>query len=129
MTPLDLVGMPYRKDFDCADFVQHVQIQMFGRQAVLSTERPRGRGAEIPLAAESVAYCRPTSEPQHGDLMLFFDARQPGPAPTHAGVYILQGHRRFALHSSASTGGSVMTEFRYLEKLGLTIEGFYSWVI
>ena len=128
MKPQDLVGMPYRADFDCADFVQYVQMKLFGRRAVLSSERPRGPGAEIALAAESVAYCRPTEQPQHGDLILFFDARQPGPAPTHAGVLILQGHRRFALHSAASYGGSVLTEFRYLSGLGLTIERYYSWV-
>ena len=122
------IGLRYEADFDCADFAVHVARDLFGYQVSLPGARPRGKGCEAALADASKAYGTPTDQPQDGDIVLMRDFGDTI-APTHVGIYIRVGHTQYVLHSAEKLGGSVLTEFRKLRQLGLTIEGFYKWIL
>lgn len=119
-------GMPYSDDFDCADFVVHVQKELFGREVHLPGARPRGKYAGEHLHTASQAYAYPTDTPVEGDLALMFDTGD-ADIPTHAGVYVMLGGEPHVLHNAYRSGGSATHPVRALQKLGITIEGYYKW--
>ena len=80
------------------------------------------------LAEASKAYATPTLEPDTGDLVLMWDFGDTI-APTHVGIYVSLGGIPYVLHSGRRLGGSVLTEKRKLARLGLTIEGYYKWLL
>lgn len=122
------IGLRYEEDFDCADFVVHVARNLFGFDVTLPGDRPRGKGCEAVLAEASKAYATPTLEPDTGDLVLMWDFGDTI-APTHVGIYVSLGGIPYVLHSGRRLGGSVLTEKRKLARLGLTIEGYYKWLL
>lgn len=116
--PNALVGMPYRRDFNCADFVQHVQRVMFGRQVRLP-----GGGVSDPSAKAPEYGWERTESPMDGDLVLMFEIGRP--KPDHVGVFFRVGPEPCVLHLTKTAQGSVLTRVRELGALGLRIEGYY----
>ncbi|RZZ90896.1 peptidoglycan endopeptidase [Pseudoxanthomonas winnipegensis] len=122
-----LVGILYdEQDFDCADFVAHVQRQLFEREVHLPSTRPRGVEGQAALGELSRAYAAPRDgEPQDGDLVLMREIGQRRPG--HAGVYFALAHEGWVLHSNEKNGCSVLHRVRELDSWGLKVEGYYEW--
>lgn len=121
------VGIPYDEaTFDCADFVAHVQRELFGRDVRLPNGRPRGKEGQAALGDLSRPYAERTEEPQDGDLVLMYEfgTHRAG----HAGVYFKLAHDAWVLHSNERNGCSVLHRVRDLPTFGARIEGFYRWV-
>lgn len=119
--PNALVGIPYRRDFNCAHFVEHVELAMFGRHVRLP-----GGGVRSPVDRASDYDLAPTDAPKDGDLVLMFDLGRP--VADHVGVFFRLKHEEWVLHLLARGAGvSVLTRVRELGGLGLRIEGVYSW--
>lgn len=121
-----LEGMAYSDDFDCADFVVHVQKELFGREVHVPGARPRGKYASKELHGAAQQYALPTDAPAEGDLVLMYDISDTS-TPSHAGVYVLVGGEPHVMHNALRTGGSVTHSVRNLSKFGITIEGYYKW--
>lgn len=120
--PNALVGIPYRRDFNCAHFVQHVNREMFGRVVRLP-----GGGVSSPAERAAEFGWTPTDAPKDGDLVLMFDLGRP--KADHVGVFFRLKHEDWVLHLLArGAGASVLTRVRELDGMGLRIEGVYSWV-
>lgn len=121
------VGIPYDEDaFDCADFVAHVERQLFEKDVRLPGERPHGVEGQAALGELSKAYASPREgEPQDGDLVLMFELGQK--RPSHAGVYFRLAHEDWVLHSNEKNGCSVLHRVRELGGWGLRVEGYYAW--
>ncbi|TAA12542.1 peptidoglycan endopeptidase [Pseudoxanthomonas winnipegensis] len=122
-----LLGIPYDEDhFDCAEFVAHVQRQLFDRDVRLPGERPHGAEGQAAMGELSKAYASPREgAPQDGDLVLMFELGQK--RPSHAGVYFRLAHEDWVLHSNEKNGCSVLHRVRELGGWGLRIEGYYAW--
>jgi hypothetical protein len=113
-----LVGMPYRPDFNCAHFVEHVQREVFGREVRLP-----GGGPRNPEAAAQDFGLVLTAAPADGDLVLMFDFGRS--RASHVGLWFLRDHEPYVLHSNERDGCSVFHRLRDLHGLGLRLEGFY----
>lgn len=116
------VGMPYRDDFDCADFVAHVRRELFGHEVQLPNGRPRGTAGQGVLGEMAQPYGIPTDAPADGDLVLMRE-----PAGWHVGLYFFRDHEGWVLHSNERNGCSVMHRIRELPDWGLTVAGYYAW--
>lgn len=118
--PNALVGIPYRRDFNCAHFVEHVELAMFGRHVRLP-----GGGVRSPVDRASDYDLAPTDAPKDGDLVLMFDLGRP--VADHVGVFFRVGHEPCVLHSNEKTTASVLHRARDLPAWGLRIQGYYAW--
>lgn len=123
---LPFEGMTYSDDFDCADYVVHVQKELFGREVHVPGARPRGKYAHQQLHGAAQQYATPTDTPVEGDLVLMYDL-QDSDTPSHAGVYVMLGGEPHVMHNAYRTGGSVTHCLRNLAKFGITVEGYYKW--
>lgn len=121
------IGLRYETDFDCADFAVHVARDLFGKRVTLPGDRPRGKGSEKTLGDASKAYGVPTETPEDGDIVLMCDFGHND--ASHVGIFIRAGSAQYVLHSAERLGGSVLTEIRKLRQLGITLEGFYKWIL
>lgn len=129
MNPADLdrfCGMPYSEaSFDCADFVAHVQAELFNRAVQMPGVRPRGVEGQAAIGRLSAAYAVPTDAPRDGDLVLMFEHGQHRPG--HAGVYFRLHHEDWVLHLPDRPSGSVLHRVRDLPDYGLRLERIYAW--
>lgn len=120
------IGLLYNPStFDCADLVVKVQAELFGREIVLPSRRPRGRIGQARLGELSKAYVVETTTPQDGDLVLMNEF--PHKKMSHVGLYFFIAHEAYILHAQNELEGSVMTRVRELASARLSIEGFYTW--
>ena len=116
---------PYCEDtFDCADFVVHVQRELFGREVTLPSARPRGLRGQAALGELSKPYGERTDAPVDGDLVLMLEHGR----PAHVGVYFHLAHEGWVLHSNERNGCSVLHRVRDLPDYGAPVEGFYRWL-
>ncbi|WFG37993.1 hypothetical protein 20Sep420_00109 [Pseudomonas phage 20Sep420] len=121
------IGLPYcPKTFDCADLVVKVQAELFGRDIVLPSRRPRGRIGQARLGELSRAYVTETDAPQDGDLVLMSEF--PNKKFSHVGVYFFLANEPYILHAQDELVGSITTRVRDLASARLRIEGYYSWI-
>ena len=122
-----LVGIPYDEDdFDCADFVAHVQKELFSREIVMPGRRPRGVEGQAKLGELSAKYAVKTVSPVDGDLVLM---REHGcNRAGHVGVYFWLDHESWVIHSNHKNGCSVLHRARDLPNFCLHIEGLYKWL-
>lgn len=120
------MDVPYcEATFDCADLVERVQREMFGRRVALPTVRPRGRVGSAALAAGARELAHRTDTPSDGDLVLMFDHGQHRAG--HAGVWFWLDHEAWVLHTSERLTRSVLHRLRELPQWGLRLEGVYAW--
>lgn len=121
------VGIPFDPDaFDCADLVERVQREMFGRTVAVPNGRPRAARDYARLAPGVRALGRETANPADGDLVLMLDdtLRYPG----HVGVWFNIAHEGWVLHAHARAGMSVLHRARDLAGFGAPIVGVYRWL-
>ena len=116
------VGIPYcETTMDCADFCVLVQRELFGREVVLPSSRPRGDRGQIALGELSKPYGVRTDTPQDGDLVVMMQAGR----PSHVGVYFFLAHEPRVLHVRAQGGFSELTPMRML---ATPVDGVYRWL-
>lgn len=113
--------MPYRPDFNCARFVEHVQKEVFGREVHLP-----GGGPRNPAEAAATFGLQATDAPTDGDLVLLFDFGRT--RASHVGLWFWRDHEPYLLHSNERDGCSIFHRIRDLNRLGLRLEGYYRWV-
>lgn len=119
--------IPYdESSFDCADLVTLVQKEMFGRELVMPSRRPRGVQGQAEIGELSKPYGVRTDSPKDGDLVLMveFGHNRPG----HVGVYFYLAHEAWVLHANEKTGCSILHRARDLPDFGLRVEGYYAWL-
>ena len=117
-------GKRWRESFDCADFVEWVQRDLYGRHIRIPNGRPRGDAGPPVLASMAAQFVRPTDTPADGDLVLMFDRGQTNPG--HCGLYFFFDHQPQVLHLP-ERGGSAIHRVSDLPELDLRIQGYYAW--
>lgn len=117
------IGLPYSKDFNCADFVAHVQRELYGREIRLPGARdPK---AQLRMRETILDYARPTDCPQDGDLVLMREfGRQ---KPSHVGLYFQMDHEGWVLHLIERGSQSLCQRMRDLPRFGVKVTEFFAW--
>lgn len=117
------IGLPYSKDFNCADFVAHVQRERYGREIRLPGARdPK---AQLRMRETILDYARPTDCPQDGDLVLMREfGRQ---KPSHVGLYFQMDHEGWVLHLIERGSQSLCQRMRDLPRFGVKVTEFFAW--
>lgn len=125
------VGLPYRPgEFDCADLVQLVQRELFGREIRLPQDRnrpsvPRAMAREIARMQPAIARERPEyAQAETGDGVLLLV----GELPLHIGVWFRLPAEDYVLHNDREAMQSVLTRWRDLRLLGFRVGGIYEWL-
>ena len=121
------IGQPYvRGEADCAHTLAMVRREVFGLQVPDDIEVERkasnlGRvGQMVDLVAE---YGERTDSPQEGDAVLMMCKGR----PSHIGAYCIVNGEPSVLHAMESAGMVVLHRIRDLERVFLTVEGYYTW--
>lgn len=114
------------ESFDCADLVQRVQRELFGREVALPSTRPRGTAGSAAVAAGAREFAKPTDTPRDGDLVLMIDHGQKRAG--HVGVWFWLDHEAWVLHTSERLTRCALHRLRDLPQWGLRLEGIYAWV-
>lgn len=126
------VGTPYELGvFDCADLAVQVQREVFGRTISLPTDRPRPGGAmgqarEIKRLRAQLA--EPVARPSTGCAVVFYTMDGPATPVWHVGTVFLYAGEPWVLHNSARMGSAALQRLADLQRLGLKLDGFYTWV-
>lgn len=117
------VGLPYSDAFNCADFVAHVQRELYGREVRL----PGARDAKAQMAmGETIReYAVPTDTPQDGDLVLMREFGRK--RPSHVGLYFVIDHEAWVLHLIERGSQSLCQRMRDMTRFGVKPEGMYRW--
>lgn len=120
-----LCGLRYdAAKFDCADLVVKVQKELFGRDVILPSRRPRGRLGKSQLGNLSKDFVAPTKSPVDGDLVMMQEMGSSG--GYHIGVYFHIAYEPYVLHAFDEQG-SMLTPIRSLALQALLLEGYYAW--
>lgn len=117
------VGLPYTERFNCADFIAHVQRELFGRTVVLPGAR--GAVARARMAETITQYATSTDTPTDGDLVLMREFGRT--RPSHVGLFFHIGQEDWVLHLIEQGSQSLCQRARDLPRFGLRIEGTYAW--
>jgi hypothetical protein len=118
------VGVQYAEDFDCADFVAMVRLELHDHEIDMPNGRPRGRAGQLALGELSRQYADPTDDPRDGDLVLM---RRSVGRTGHVGLFYRIDGEGWVLHSNETNGMSVLHRVRDLAGWGARIEGYYRW--
>jgi hypothetical protein len=122
--PEQYVGRPY-SEHNCAELAVLVQREQFGRHIELPTEMPSFFGHQAKMIDLCKAdYARPVESPIEGDAVLMKCRGR----FSHVGVYCVIRAQGYVLHALKSSGQVVLHRLRDLERIGLTLEGFYRWI-
>lgn len=128
------VGRLYvEKEFDCGVLAETVQREVFGRKVMLPTEREYvgKEGAErFAAMARQIqenlpAVASRTERPVDGDGVLLFSRRR----GQHIAVYCVVDGQRSVLHASDASRMVVRTRISELEIRGMSVEGYYKWIV
>ncbi|TGV09714.1 hypothetical protein E4695_04185 [Alcaligenaceae bacterium 429] len=123
------VGRPHIADsYDCADLAVEVARELFARDVVLPTHRPRphgqrGQALAIQAMANDLAF--EVTEPVDGDLVLMQSAGQE--LPGHIGTYFFVNYQPHVLHTSVALGQASLHKLTALPAFSLRVVGFYRW--
>ena len=121
------IGAPYvPNEADCARLLCRVRREVFDRDVPQEAELERaasrlGRVAQMRDAVELLGM--PTQNPQEGDAVLMFCRSR----PSHIGVYCVIGGEPCVLHAMESARQVVLHRLRELDRVNLSVEGFYAW--
>lgn len=121
------VGMPYDKETnDCGMFAERVQLEIFGRVISLPKERATTlRGLSRQIRAHLDDFGIRTDSPIEGDGVLMIGRGR----MDHIGIYCLINGTAWVLHAMRGANQVCLHRVRDLATHGLTVEGFYQWII
>lgn len=112
-----------QKDMNCAEFVEHVLREQFGRHYKF----PQSRGSlfiQSKQLRECVPqYCEKTDSPIDGDLVLLHGLRM----MCHVGIFVKIGRTQYILHTERKFKTAALHELNKIIYFGYSVEGFYKW--
>lgn len=118
--------------FDCADLVEAVAREQFGRQVTLPKDRPgdqRSAGYQALLTEHAPRFVErldldAAGTPAEGDVVIMIGAGR----VNHVGIAAIVAGEGYVLHNFIKAHQVVLHRIRDLASFGLTIEGFYRWI-
>lgn len=121
------VGEPYIDgDNDCASFAERVQAEVFEREIDLPSDRAHGmRGQSRQLTDLKADYGVAVDQPMEGDAVLMIGRGR----LNHVGVFCVIGGVPHVLHAMKSARQVCLHRIRDLQQQGLTVGGYYQWII
>ena len=121
------IGQQYAiNSADCARLLSRVRSEQFGLPvpSEIEIERRASRLGRVGQMADLVdAYGEKTENPQEGDAVLMLCRNR----PSHIGVYCIVDGEPAVLHAMENAGMVVLHRIRELNRVFLTVEGYYAW--
>ena len=121
------IGQPYEiNSADCARLLSKVRKQEFCLPVPddIEIERSISRLGRVGQMSDLVdAYGKKTNTPQEGDAVLMICRGR----PSHIGVYCIVNNEPCVLHAMENAGMVVLHRIRELDRVFLSVEGYYSW--
>lgn len=121
------IGQPYAiGDADCAHTLALVRKEVFNQPVPTDIEVERKTSAlgRVGQMSDLVSeYGEKTDIPQEGDAVLMMCKGR----PSHIGAYCIVDGEPSVLHAMQSAGMVVLHRIRDLERVFLTVEGYYTW--
>jgi len=120
--------------FDCADLACMVQRELFGRDVAMPShaQRPasvaRAGGSAIARLRDQLA--EPLAQPATGCAVMFWEPAGDTAHDVrrwHVGTVFMRGAEAWVLHNSRATTGAALQRLADLQRLGLRLDGFYTW--
>lgn len=121
------IGQPYAiNSADCARLLSRVRTEQFGLPVPsdIEIERKASRLGRVGQMSDLVdSYGQKTENPQEGDAVLMLCRGR----PSHIGVYCVIDGEPSVLHAMENAGMVVLHRIRELNRVFLTVEGYYAW--
>ena len=121
------IGQPYAAHTaDCARLLSRVRSEQFKLPVPtdIEVERAASRLGRIGQMQDLVSeYGQRTETPHEGDAVLMLNRGR----PSHIGVYTIVNNEPCVLHAMENAGMVVLHRIRELNRVFLTVEGYYSW--
>ena len=121
------IGQPYEiNSADCAKLLSRVRSEQFSMPvpSEIEIERKASRLGRVGQMSDLVdAYGEKTENPQEGDAVLMLCRGR----PSHIGVYCIIDNEPAVLHAMENAGMVVLHRIRELNRVFLTVEGYYAW--
>ena len=121
------IGQPYAINTDdCARLLSRVRVEEFGLPVPsdIDIKRKSSRLGRVGQMSDLVdEYGEKTNSPQEGDAVLMMCRGR----PSHIGVYCIVNNEPCVLHAMENAGMVVLHRIRELNRVFLTVEGYYAW--
>lgn len=121
------IGQEYKiNSADCARLLSKVRQQEFGLPVPedIEIERSASRLGRVGQMSDLVdAYGEKTKNPKEGDAVLMLCRGR----PSHIGCYCIVNNEPCVLHAMENAGMVVLHRIRELNRVFLSVEGYYSW--
>lgn len=121
------IGQPYATHTaDCARLLSRVRSEQFGLPVPtdIEVDRASSRLGRVGQMTDLVSeYGEKTDAPTDGDAVLMLCRGR----PSHVGVYCIVNGEPSVLHAMENAGMVVLHRIRELNRVFLTVEGYYSW--
>jgi hypothetical protein len=125
------VGLPYEEGrFDCADLAVKIQRDLYGKHIGLPAHHPQGaktQAAAIRRNSEELATRITREEAMDGDAIVIVSTDGEGGTLLHIGTLFYLSSIPWVLHTSVTTGHSLLQRLSDLPLFRLKVEGFYRW--
>jgi len=121
------IGQPYAINTDdCARLLSRVRTEQFGLPVPSEVEIERrasrlGRAGQMSDLVDT--YGKKTDIPEEGDAVLMMCRGR----PSHIGIYCVVNNEPCVLHAMENAGMVVLHRIRELNRVFLTVEGYYAW--
>jgi len=121
------IGNPYETNTaDCARLLSKVRSEQFNLPVPqdIEIERAASRLGRVGQMQDLVSeFGERTENPQEGDAVLMFCRGR----PSHIGAYCIVDNEPCVLHAMENAGMVVLHRIRELDRVFLSVEGYYSW--
>jgi hypothetical protein len=118
------VGMPYA-DANCAELAVMVRRDVFDHDISLPSAVDGGVFAlSEQIASHQGDFAERTINPVEGDAVLMRSCGR----LNHIGVYCVISGQAWVLHAIKNAGQTALHRIADLEKINISIEGFYRWL-
>lgn len=121
------IGQPYiHGEADCARLVCQIRRDVFGQAVPDGAELDRAAsrlGRAVQMEEGVGLYGESVEQPQEGDAVLMICRGR----PSHIGVFCVVDGEPCVLHAMENAGMVVLHRLRELDRLALSVKGFYRW--
>ena len=121
------IGNPYETNTaDCARLLSKVRKEVFNLPVPddIEIERRASRLGRVGQMSDLVdTYGKKTENPQEGDAVLMLCRGR----PSHIGAYCIVDGEPCVLHAMENAGMVVLHRIRELNRVFLSVEGYYTW--
>jgi hypothetical protein len=121
------IGQPYAvNSADCARLLSKVRAEQFNLPVPqdIEIDRAASRLGRVGQMQDLVnEFGEKTDNPKEGDAVLMYCRGR----PSHIGAYCIVNGEPSVLHAMENAGMVVLHRIRELNRVFLTVEGYYSW--